>query len=419
MVVLKLINNSGHSDEKNLCFVNASLQLLYAIPEVRNFFKDRAYRTDTPLRFPISDELSRIFRMTGEFSTSAAEIRRLTAHHHGRQDICSGNQQDMEEFTRLLLECLEHELKNVNESSANFLSKFIGMDMDMKLFLTADGACQKGHRPRNEPQIFRTIKLVVPDTERNLSLNNMVYNHYSMGSESIMMKCSDCCPHLSNCPLTNECKLRNAAEKKCLLSAPTFLYIQLLRFSDIHRKIMSRVIPENVLVLPNEDKFKLISIGNHLGSLPTNGHYQVLVKSEQMSWVMANDDKNYKTTIKDQISADNYIFLYKKFSTKSQFVPSQHWEEVLEDQPVPSGLHIQEHNRKPKKAKEIIKTEDHPSVCTQEKEEVQITQKPEERESLKVTGKKVQNPIDEKEIDSTSNRKEDCMHILFKNVCKN
>ena len=65
---------------------------------------------------------------------------------------------------------------------------------------------------------------------------------------------------------------------------------------------------------------------------------------------------------------------------------------------------LQEHNRKSKKAKEIIKTEDHPSVCTQEKEEVQITQKPEERESLKVTGKKVQTPIDEKEIESTSNR---------------
>ena len=55
---------------------------------------------------------------------------------------------------------------------------------------------------------------------------------------------------------------------------------------------------------------------------------------------MANDDKNYKTNIKDQINADNYILLYKKFSTKSQFVPSRHWEEVLEDQPVPIGLHI-------------------------------------------------------------------------------
>ena len=89
MVVLKLINNSGHSEEKNLCFVNASLQLLYSIPDVRNFFKDRAYRTDTPLRFPISDELSRIFRTAGQFRTSAAEIRRLTAQYHRRPDICN------------------------------------------------------------------------------------------------------------------------------------------------------------------------------------------------------------------------------------------------------------------------------------------------------------------------------------------
>ena len=60
--VLKLMNNTGYKDEKNLCFVNTSLQLLYSIPEVRDFFKGRKYRTEYKGRLPVSDEIYRIFK---------------------------------------------------------------------------------------------------------------------------------------------------------------------------------------------------------------------------------------------------------------------------------------------------------------------------------------------------------------------
>ena len=99
MPVLKLVNNTGNREEKNLCFVNASIQLLYSIPEVREFFTKREYRISSGERLPYSDEISRIFRTGGEFTTSAAELRRLVGHHHRRIDLCNGSQQDMEEFT--------------------------------------------------------------------------------------------------------------------------------------------------------------------------------------------------------------------------------------------------------------------------------------------------------------------------------
>ena len=123
MAVLKLINNSGFSQEKNLCFVNTSLQLLYSIPEVRDFFKDKAYKTDLKARLPTADEISRIFRTEGRCKTSAAELRRLTGQYHGREDICNGSQQDMMEFTSLLLESIEQELLSVNENKSKFLNK--------------------------------------------------------------------------------------------------------------------------------------------------------------------------------------------------------------------------------------------------------------------------------------------------------
>ena len=74
MAVLKLINNTGQRDEKNLCFVNTSLQLLYSISEVRDFFQEKVYRKNYKERLPISDEVSRIFKTEGQFRTSAAEL---------------------------------------------------------------------------------------------------------------------------------------------------------------------------------------------------------------------------------------------------------------------------------------------------------------------------------------------------------
>ena len=337
MAVLKLINNTGQRDEKNLCFVNTSLQLLYSISEVRDFFQEKVYRKNYKERLPISDEVSRIFKTEGQFRTSAAELRRLVGHYHRRGDICNGNQQDMEEFTRLLLECLEKELQiTLDEQSSRFMGKFVGRDMNVKLFIdTPDGACQKGHKPTSDTAIFQTIRLTVPETDKELSLNTMIHNHYSVSVDTIMMKCSDCCQHPSACPQSGMCRLRKAAEKKSILVSPTFLYIHLLRFANHSRKIESTVVPENILVLPNGDKFRLLSIGNHLGSMTTNGHYQALIK-----WLEANDDRKYQITLRTHINGDNYILLYKKISTRCQFVPTDNWEEVFEEQPIPPGLHI-------------------------------------------------------------------------------
>ena len=90
MAVLKLINNSGNREEKNLCFVNTSLQLLYSIKEIRDLYKNKVYRENPAQKFPVSDELSRIFRTAGECKTSAAELRRLTGKYHRRGNICNG-----------------------------------------------------------------------------------------------------------------------------------------------------------------------------------------------------------------------------------------------------------------------------------------------------------------------------------------
>ena len=129
--------------------------------------------------------------------------------------------------------------------------------------------------------------------------------------------------------------------QKSLVATPNLLYVQLLRFDDFQNpKIETKVTPENILVLPNKDKYKLISIGNHLGAFINNGHYQALVKIGS-KWIMADDNNIQKTNLLYEITGNNYIFVYKKFSTIIPFVATTYWEEVLEDQPIPAGLHVQ------------------------------------------------------------------------------
>ena len=58
-------------------------------------------------------------------------------------------------------------------------------------------------------------------------------------------------------------------------------------------------------------------------------------------WIKADDDKCSKTSIMSEIDGKNYIFVYKKFRTTRPFVPTKYWDEALENQPIPPGLHVQ------------------------------------------------------------------------------
>ena len=76
MPPLLLSNNlTALRKDKNLCFVNACLQVLFAIKEIREFFQavdPEAF----PTSWPVSKELCRIFASDGNYEISAANFRR-------------------------------------------------------------------------------------------------------------------------------------------------------------------------------------------------------------------------------------------------------------------------------------------------------------------------------------------------------
>ena len=107
----------------------------------------------------------------------------------------------------------------------------------------------------------------VPETNNVISLNNIVSNYFSENTATFRMKCSECI---------------EASCQKCLVTTPTILYIQLLRFNDFQGlKIDTKVTPENVLVLPNQDKYRLVSIGKPLGVF----YQQWSLSSTPQNWI--------------------------------------------------------------------------------------------------------------------------------------
>ena len=78
---IKLINNTGLKSEKNLCFVNTALQLLYCIPRVRVLFKSKEYRlpSECGKKMKICDEIARLFNSEINCNLSTAELRHLVS----------------------------------------------------------------------------------------------------------------------------------------------------------------------------------------------------------------------------------------------------------------------------------------------------------------------------------------------------
>ena len=214
MAVLKLINNSWDESTRNLCFVNTSLQLLYSLPEVRSFFVNQDYKINQneSANLKICNEVSRIFKTAGQFTTSAATLRLLVGCESKNEEICSGSQQDITFFLRLLIKQIEIELAELDGPQALFMNKFWGREHVIKKFInSSDGKCSRCRKlARPETEDFNMLKLESVNTNQSVSLNTLIQNSFSEGTDIFKMKCSDCCPHSGVCPLTGVCKQKDA-----------------------------------------------------------------------------------------------------------------------------------------------------------------------------------------------------------------
>ena len=316
---LKLINNRSEGTG-NICFVNSVIQL----------FRMTGYATFLLTQLPALIESSPISSYKGctallnlyceqtARERSAAFIRKCVAQHSGKPYLNNGTQQDAEEFLGSLVAMVTTELATCIAFST-VQSNHWGSEHIRRVFLDnpPTGSCKKcSQYPVSRVDEFLCLKLTIPISASTVSLTSLIANYFSESTESIRMKCSNCCPHEKNkvvCPQSGFCN-RPAATHNQLMKAPHFLFLQLLRFGNGFNgpKVNTLVQFEAELILPNDDKYEVLGAINHRGTTLRAGHYVTYVKSETDQWLHFDDTHSQSSSLEEANNPDNYILLFKR-----------------------------------------------------------------------------------------------------------
>ena len=319
MLPLVLSNNKlRDSKERNLCFVNSALQVLYCIDDVREIFQS-VDPSAFPESWPISKELCRLFQSAGTYEISAGELRSIVGSVSNKPYPANGGQQDMEEFLIIFLAELRREVDDDEGLFSSIIEHFWGQEVTVRKFVdTPNGRCVGCQLyPSYKEEKFLTLKIQVPELNQNIFISHLVASYYSESTDQLVLRCGNCCTHTSKCPQTGNCKPKNATNQQILSKSPEYLLVQLMRFGIFGNiKNQTCVIPNKVLELPNLDKYELVTVTNHIGPTASSGHYVTCTNLLGLTWVLCDDNSFSAISEYEIISPDNYVYLYKKVASK-------------------------------------------------------------------------------------------------------
>ena len=189
--MLRLYRRTLSRRERNICYVNACLQLLHAIPVFRRFFLDHQPDPREREKSILCDELHRIFQCaeTGE-PTSAAKLRDIVGAWRGRDlgYICGGGQQDASMFLALLLDLVEEELTKAGQGHRSLKSRYEGSYQYQYWFLNSSGGqcmtCGDWQAPNEQPFIVLNV-----EASSSINLQNMVNSSFE--PEKLIKRCGN------------------------------------------------------------------------------------------------------------------------------------------------------------------------------------------------------------------------------------
>ena len=219
MRTLKLLNRFVDGRCENLCYVNASLNLLNSCKDFSYFIQRKIYLEPDNLlqNFPVSEELSKIF--TGAVS-SAIILRTLVATKSNKPHLHSWDQQDITEFHRTLLDVLTEEFRrNDCEKGKSLISKFSGSEILSFEFAQECQVCQ--YRPDDKCEKFNILSLDITSRATSSKLSEVIRNHY-VRPDQRQMRC--------NCPLSDK---RQVSVTSSIIQSPDYLLIELRRYKIV------------------------------------------------------------------------------------------------------------------------------------------------------------------------------------------
>ena len=320
-------NNLRLSNTNNDCFVNSVLQLLSA-SDYATFLRTDAANIlvgTPPQSYTMTKLLSSLYSTEIREHISTATIRSHVALMSGKSYLDQGTQQDSEEFLCALEETLSEELTAVQEFR-HLRSNHWGEKQTRRLFRdnSKDGSCSTcGLYPSITEEPFFILQLNIPHCASSISLASVIQSHFSESPNVDKIRCPHCCPHDGEgqrCTHQGICRGKEAAELCLLKKAPTFLFLQLLRFDGTVNKVLTHVKFDSELVLPNTFVYEPVAVLNHSGLTSSAGHYVTYRKLDNGQWMLFDDTHNRQSSLQEANTADNYILLFKKKDTSGESV---------------------------------------------------------------------------------------------------
>ena len=307
---------SNHSE--NSCFANCIIHLLRNVPSFLENIQT-AHNTDAEIL------IKNIFSNIGSNQVSTTRnLRRYVGYQFDEQeDAC--------EFLTILLQLLQ------DRNSSIFQFRFqIQLHFLMNNQPSSCKNCKKNLPPQAD--VDNMLKLELPTSNLPLTLSDLIQGHFSRKcsdeGEEYGRRCSFCCKHGDSTNHHDDIKCKNQpyVQQKIMTKFPSFLIIQLNRFSqELHTKSLHKnhthVMAENNISIQNT-QFEIIGAIEHKGSTLKSGHYLTYLKASSGNWFMCDDNsipipKTENNVLKE---LNMYIYLFKRcdsHATTNASMPKQ------------------------------------------------------------------------------------------------
>jgi len=304
---------TGLTNLGNTCYMNSSLQALFATEEFRNYVMFE--KSEGPLFCEVSKLFKAMASSETENKLSPIDLRSKFVSLKPQFD--GKDQHDAQEFLRFIIDLMHEEMNKATKTndqksdpksakeSWNTYTKFVANSFLVSLFVGQIKSIVKCMRCSHESYCwdsFWDISLSLEEDDNNSDIISCLklFTAEEKLENDAMPTCSQCL------------KKTISTKRLQFIRSPLILIIQLKKFANNGQKIAKQVfVNEHILI--NWTPYRLYACMCHSGTNSSNGHYTVFCRYQSNNWYFF-DDLEEKVQLLQNTSSndfkDAYILFY-------------------------------------------------------------------------------------------------------------